>query len=49
MNGWALQGIQQTYDRTGVSFDKLFFESDVFRKGRSEIMEGLKRGIFYKD
>lgn len=49
MNGWALQGIQQTYNRTGVSFDKLFFESDVFRKGRAEIMEGLKKGIFYKD
>ena len=49
MNGWALQGIQQTYARTGVSFDKLFFESDVFRKGRAEIMEGLKKGIFYKD
>ena len=49
MNDWALQGIQQTYDRTGVSFDKLFFESDVFRKGRDEIMEGLKKGVFYKD
>ena len=49
MNDWALQGIQQTYERTGVSFDKLFFESDVYRKGRAEIMEGLKKGIFYKD
>jgi len=49
MNGWALQGIRQTYERTGVSFDKLFFESDVYRKGRSEILEGLARGVFYKD
>ena len=49
MNDWALEGIQQTYNRTGVSFDKLFFESDVFLKGRAEIMEGLKKGIFYKD
>lgn len=49
MNGWALEGIKQTYKRTGVSFDKLFFESDVFRKGRAEIMEGLKKGIFYKE
>lgn len=48
MNGWALQGIQQTYARTGISFDKLFFESDVFRKGRAEIMEGLQKGLFYK-
>ena len=49
MNGWALQGIQQTYKRTGVSFDKLFFESQVYRKGRAEILEGLARGVFYKD
>lgn len=49
MNGWALQGIQQTYKRTGVSFDKLFFESQVYRKGRAEILEGLERGVFYKD
>ena len=49
MNGWALQGIQQTYTRTGVSFDKLFFESQVYRKGRAEILEGLERGVFYKD
>ena len=49
MNGWALQGIQQTYTRTGVSFAKLFFESQVYRKGRAEILEGLERGVFYKD
>lgn len=49
MNGWALQGIQQTYTRTGVSFDKLFFESQVYRKGRAEILEGMERGVFYKD
>lgn len=49
MNDWALRGIKQTYERTGVSFDKLYFESDVFRKGRAEVMEGLKKGVFYKD
>lgn len=49
MNGWALQGIQQTYTRTGVSFDKLYFESNVYRKGRAEVLEGLEKGIFYKD
>ena len=49
MNGWALQGIQQTYERTGISFDKLFFESQVYRKGRTEVLEGLAKGVFYKD
>lgn len=49
MNGWAMQGIQQTYDRTGISFDKLYFESQVYKKGRAEIMQGLEKGVFYKD
>ncbi|MEL3905494.1 MAG: arginine--tRNA ligase [Treponema sp.] len=49
MNGWALEGIKQTYKRTGVSFDKLYFESQVYKKGREEILEGLKKGVFYKD
>jgi len=49
MNGWAMEGIQQTYQRTGVSFDKLYFESQVYRKGRAEILQGLEKGLFYKD
>ncbi len=49
MNDWAIAGIRQTYERTGVSFDKLFFESDTYLKGREEILRGLEQGIFYKD
>ncbi|MBR0126066.1 MAG: arginine--tRNA ligase [Treponema sp.] len=48
MNGWTLSGVQQTYDRTGVGFEKLYFESDTYLKGKEEIMRGLEKGIFFK-
>lgn len=49
MNGWAVQGITQTYARTGVSFDKLYYESETYLKGRDEILAGLEKGIFYRE
>lgn len=49
MNFWAESGIQQTYERTGVSFDKIYYESDTYLKGREEILEGLEKGLFYKE
>ncbi|MBO7174416.1 MAG: arginine--tRNA ligase [Spirochaetaceae bacterium] len=49
MNDWAIQGITQTYQRTGVSFDKLYYESETYLKGREEILKGLEDGIFYKE
>ena len=48
MNEWTLDGIKQTYGRTGVSFDKLYFESDTYLKGKDEIERGLEKGIFFK-
>ena len=48
MNEWALEGIKQTYRRTDVWFDKLYFESDTYLKGKDEVLEGLKKGVFYK-
>ena len=48
MNGWAIDGVKKTYDRTGVSFDKLYFESETYLKGREEILKGLEKGIFFK-
>ncbi|MCR5605876.1 MAG: arginine--tRNA ligase [Treponema sp.] len=48
MNGWAINGVKETYDRTGVSFDKLYFESDTYLKGKEEILKGLEKGVFYK-
>ena len=48
MNGWAIDGVKETYDRTGVSFDKLYFESETYLKGKEEIQKGLEKGIFFK-
>lgn len=48
MNDWTLKGVQETYDRTGVSFDKLYFESETYLKGKDEILKGLEKGIFFK-
>lgn len=49
MNAWAENGIKLTYARTGVSFDKIYYESETYLKGRDEILAGLEKGIFYRE
>ncbi len=49
MNEWAENGIKLTYARTGVSFDKIYYESETYLKGRDEILQGLEKGIFYRE
>ncbi|MFO7780681.1 MAG: arginine--tRNA ligase [Spirochaetia bacterium] len=49
MNEWAVRGIQQTYRRTGVSFDDIYYESRTYGAGREEVLKGLERGVFYSD
>ncbi len=49
MNAWAFKGFQQTYSRFGVRFDKEYFESQHYKKGKKYILEGLKAGVFQKD
>ena len=48
MNCWAIQGMKETYERTGVSFDKYYFESETWMLGKDEILKGLEKGIFYR-
>ena len=48
MNEWTFNGLQETYKRTGVSFDKFYFESETYLKGRDEILKGLDKGVFFK-
>lgn len=48
MNEWAINGIMQTYKRTGVSFDKFYYESETYLKGKEIILKGLEDGIFFK-
>ncbi|MHA2005988.1 MAG: arginine--tRNA ligase [Promethearchaeota archaeon] len=46
MNKWALDGFKQSYKKLGISFDKEYFESDLYLKGREIILKGVKEGIF---
>lgn len=48
MNGWVYSGFESTYKRMGVDFDKLYYESDTFLVGKDLVLDGLKKGIFYK-
>jgi arginyl-tRNA synthetase len=48
MNGWAIEGMKKTYERTGVSFDKFDFESENWMLGKDEVLKGLERGIFFR-
>ena len=49
MNGWVVSGIEQSYRRTGITFDQVYFESDVYKLGRAEILAGVEKGTFQKD
>jgi len=49
MNDWAMQGISETYKRTDIRFDQLYFESDTYLKGKDEVISGLNKGVFYKN
>jgi len=48
MNGWVYKGFESTYERMGVDFDKLYYESDTFLIGKDIVIEGLDKGVFYK-
>ena len=48
MNGWVYKGFDQTYEKMGVSFDKIYYESDTYTVGRDKVLEGLAKGICYK-
>ncbi len=48
MNSWALEGFKETYKVLNISFDKEYFESDIYWKGKEKVLEGLEQGIFNK-
>ena len=48
MNNWVYAGFDETYRRMGVSFDKIYYESDTYLVGRDTVLEGLDKGIFYR-
>jgi arginyl-tRNA synthetase len=48
MNKWALNGHKKTIQTFGISFDKEYYESNIYKKGKEIILEGVKKGIFEK-
>ena len=48
MNGWVYAGFDETYRRLGVSFDKIYYESQTYLEGKSMVMEGLEKGLFFR-
>ncbi|TKJ22794.1 MAG: arginine--tRNA ligase [Promethearchaeota archaeon Loki_b31] len=48
MNNWALNGFKITYSKLGIEFDKEYYESDLYIKGKEKINKALKKGIFEK-
>lgn len=48
MNKWTVDGIKETYLKTGISFDKYYYESITYDFGRKEVLKGLDDGHFYK-
>ena len=47
MNSWVYQGFEKTYRRMGVSFDKVYYESDTYLLGKKLVKEGLEKGLFF--
>ena len=48
MNRWVYDGFDTTYRRMGVSFDKIYYESDTYLVGKEKVLEGLDAGIMYR-
>ena len=48
MNDWVYAGFDETYKALGVSFDKIYYESQTYLEGKEKVMEGLKKGFFYR-
>lgn len=48
MNDWVYAGFDVTYKALGVSFDKIYYESDTYLEGKDKVMEGLEKGFFFK-
>ncbi len=48
MNGWVYEGFNATYDKLGIEFDHLYYESDTYLIGKDLVLEGLKNGTFFK-
>ena len=48
MNEWVYAGFDETYRRLGVSFDKIYYESETYLRGKAKVEEGLAKGVFFR-
>lgn len=48
MNNWVYKGFDETYNRLGVGFDKIYYESQTYLDGKAKVNEGLEKGLFYR-
>lgn len=48
MNSWVYAGFDETYKKLGVDFDKIYYESQTYLDGKDTVLDGLKKGVFYK-
>ncbi len=48
MNSWVYAGFDETYKMMGVDFDKIYYESQTYLDGKSKVLEGLEKGVFYQ-
>ena len=48
MNSWVYAGFDETYRRMGVSFDKIYYESQTYLRGKAKVEEGLEKGLFFR-
>nr|BAL57472.1 arginyl-tRNA synthetase [uncultured Bacteroidetes bacterium] len=49
MNAWVYKGFEETFQRLGIRFDRIYYESETYTLGKKVVEEGLQRGIFYKE
>lgn len=48
MNNWVYDGFDETYQKMGVGFDKIYYESQTYLDGKEKVNEGLSKGLFYR-
>ena len=48
MNSWVYAGFDETYKALGVAFDKIYYESQTYLKGKAKVEEGLEKGLFFR-
>ena len=49
MNKWTLDGLAESYEKMGISFDHYYYESETYKYGKDEILKGVEKGVFYRE